>query len=80
MSDKYVVRVGGGRLGNVLYFLFAICTAMIGYHYNTHINSVSPLFFAIMDFFFAPFAWLKWLICQQVNLSLIKETFSFFLS
>jgi hypothetical protein len=24
-------------------------------------------------------AWCKWLICQQVNLSIIKETFSFFL-
>jgi hypothetical protein len=32
-----------------------------------------------LDFIFWPIAWCKWLICQQVNLTIIKATFSFFL-
>jgi len=62
------------QIGEVLYFIFAIATAMIG-HAIHH-----SLFWSIVDFFFAPFAWAKWLICQEINLTIIKETFSFFLS
>lgn len=55
-----------------IYFLLAIGTAMVGYTIHR------SLFWSVMDFFFAPFAWAKWLIMQQVNISIIKETFSFF--
>ena len=60
------VNLGGGAL------LFGLPTAMIGYHIH------GSVFWAIMDFFFWAFAWLKWIICQEVNVSIIKATFSWF--
>lgn len=51
----------------------SILTAMVG---NTIHGSV---FWTVMDFLFAPLPWLKWIIFQEVNLSIIKETFSWFL-
>lgn len=59
-------------LGGVVHLLIATATAMIGY--NIH-NSI---FWSIVDWFFWPFAWIKWLICQEVNMSLIRHTFAFF--
>ena len=61
------------KLFNFPYVLFQLPTAMI--RYTIH-NSV---FWTAMDFIFAPLAWCKWLIFQEVNMSIIKETFSFFL-
>ncbi len=55
-----------------LYPIFCIITAMVGYHIH------GSIFWAIVDWFFAPLAWAKWLICQEVTLSIIKETFAFF--
>ena len=66
-KTPYSFRLGG------LYPILAFCTAMIGYTIHTSI------FWSIMDFFFAPFAWMKWLIMHQVNITIIKETFSFFI-
>ena len=60
-------------MGKFLYTLLSIATAIIGYHIH---NSI---FWAIMDFIFTPLAWIKWLICQEVNLTIIKESFAFFL-
>ena len=57
---------------NFLHGLAATITAMIGYQIH------KDFFWAIIDFLIYPFAWLKWLICQEVNLTIIKETFSFF--
>jgi len=62
------------RIGLVIYLLFCTCTAMVGY---TRHHSI---FWSIGDYFCAPFAWVKWLIFHQVSLSMIKSTFSFFLS
>jgi hypothetical protein len=59
-------------MGGFLGLLFAIMTAMVG---NTIHGS---LFWSIMDLFFAPFAWCKWLIYHEVTLAIIKQTFSFF--
>ena len=56
-----------------IYLLFAVVTAMIGYHIH------DSIFWSIMDFLFPIFTWIKWLIFHDVNLSIIKETFSFFL-
>ncbi len=54
-------------------WIAAIFTAIVGYTVNN-----GSLFWAIVDFFFWPLAWIKWLIFQEVNLSIIKESFSFF--
>ena len=60
------------EMQDLIYFIFCIATAMIGYKLH------SSIFWAIVDFLFAPFVWAKWLIMQQVNMSIIKDTFSFF--
>lgn len=52
-------------------FIFCLSTAMIGYKIH------GSLFWSIINFFFAPISWIKWLICQEVNMTIIKETFSF---
>ena len=56
----------------LLYLIFAVCTSMIGYHIH------NSLFWAIVDLFFTPIAWAKWLICHEVTLSIIKTTFTWF--
>jgi hypothetical protein len=66
-NKTYNFRLGG------LYPIFAFCTAMIGYTIH---NSVG---WSILDFLFAPVAWMKWLVMHQVNITIIKETFSFFI-
>jgi hypothetical protein len=54
-------------------WIIGLLTAMIG---HTIHNST---FWSIMDFFFWPFVWIKWFILQEVNLTIIKQTFEFFL-
>ena len=61
-------------ISQLLGIVLAVATAMVG-HTIHH-----SLFWAILDFFFAPFAWAKWLICHEVNLTIIRQTFAFFLS
>ena len=60
------------RTSSLLYRIACVCTAMIGY--NIH-GSVG---WSILDFFFAPLVWIKWLVLHEVNLTIIKDTFSFF--
>jgi hypothetical protein len=55
-----------------LYTIFCVCTAMVGYHIH------HDFIWAVVDFFFAPIAWTYWLVLHQVNLSIIKATFSWF--
>jgi len=66
-------------LNSVMGFILCLGTGMIGYHINVINNSSCPLFWAIMDFLFWPLPWIKWLIMQQVNLSIIRDTFGFIL-
>jgi hypothetical protein len=60
-------------INDMLSLLFCLATAIIGY--TRH----GSLPWAILDFLFAPIVWCKWLICKQVNLTLIKKSFAFFL-
>lgn len=57
---------------NFPYVLFSLLTSMIGYHIH------GSVLWAIFDWIFAPFVWIKWLICHDVNFQIIKETFSWF--
>jgi len=59
------------KVGEFIYFLIALATAMIGHAIH------GDIFWAIIDFFFVPFAWLKWLICREVCLSVIHKAFDF---
>jgi hypothetical protein len=69
MEDKKITI----KVFNFPHILLQLPTAMIGYTIH---NSIG---WAIMDFIFWPIAWCKWLIMQEVNMSIIKETFNFFL-
>jgi hypothetical protein len=59
--------------GSVFYTIFCVATAMVGY--TIHHNYI----FSFFNFLFAPISWIFWLLGHDVNLSIIKETFSFFL-
>jgi len=60
------------RIGSIIWFPCAICTAIVG-------NAIHhSIFWSICDVIFIPLAWAKWLICQEVNMSIIRSAFSFF--
>lgn len=61
-------------LNGIFWILVSVATAMVGYqiHHN--------LFYSIINFIFWPISWVYWLVCHDVNLSLIKKTFEFFLT
>ena len=61
------------KLTEMIYSLICLATAMIGYQIH------GSLFWSIIDFIFTPIVWCKWLIMHQVNISIVKETFNFFL-
>ena len=61
------------KVSEWIYLILSIATGMIGYHIH------GSVFWAIMDFIFMPFVWCKWLIMHQVNMSIIKHTFMFFM-
>ena len=68
MNEAKVVyqnKSGGGCLSPIL----AILTAMTGYTIH------GSVFWTIMDFFFWPIAIIKWMICQEITLTIIKNTF-----
>lgn len=56
----------------ILGAIFCTATAIIGYHMH------HSLFWAIVDFVFAPLVWVKWLILHEVTLSIIRESFAWF--
>lgn len=56
---------------DLVYFLFCIATAMIGYQMHHSVG------YAIFDLIFAPIVWIKWLIYHEINLTIIIETFKF---
>ena len=61
------------RLIGTFYFIVALCTAIIGHQIH------GSIFWSLIDFWLWPLAWLKWGICQQVNLTTIKTAFAFFM-
>jgi hypothetical protein len=61
------------RISEWIYLILSVLTAMVGYHIH------GSVFWAIMDFIFMPFVWCKWLVLHQVNISIIKHTFMFFM-
>lgn len=70
MSESKETTVNFGCLPVVL---CAIPTAIIGHEIH------GSIFWSIIDFLFWPLAWAKWLICQEVNMTIIKSAFDFFL-
>ena len=61
------------KMSGLIYFLFSLFTAVIGYNVNN-----KSVFWAIVDLIFPIFAWIKWVICQEVNITIIKNSFTWF--
>jgi hypothetical protein len=61
------------QLGYLISLAFALATAIIGN--NIH----GSVFWSIVDFILPPFAWVKWVLCKEVNLTIIKNSFDWFL-
>ena len=59
---------------SLFYLIFGAATSIIGY--NIH-NSI---FWSIVDFILAPFVWIKWFIYKEVTLSIIKQSFNWFMN
>ena len=59
---------------SILGLLFATATSMVGYTIH------GDLFWSIVDFFFSPVAIIKWLICHELTLTVLRETFAFILA
>jgi hypothetical protein len=53
--------------------IFGIPTAIIGHSIH------GSFWWALFDLFLWPIAWLKWFVYQEVNVTIIKEAFSWFL-
>lgn len=54
--------------------IFNCLIAIIGYHIHQSLE------WAIIDFFFAPYVLIKWLICKEINFSIIKDVLGWFLN
>lgn len=59
-------------MARLLYIIFCVLTAMVGYTIH------HSIFWSIVDFFFTPFAIAKWLIYHEITLPVIKATFAWF--
>lgn len=71
MSEKKLsVNLNWGLPGPVD-LVIRIASAMVGYTIH------QSVFWSVIDFLFWPIAWIKWLVCHEVNWTIIKETFSF---
>jgi len=61
------------QLSELIYTLFCLATAMVGYYRH------GSILCSIIDFILAPLVWCKWLLLHQVNITMIKHTFEFFI-
>lgn len=60
-------------INRLIILAFSIATAIIGYEIH------GSVFWSIVDFFFSPLVWIKWLICKEVSLDIIQNAFAFFM-
>jgi len=72
MKNNKTIEINYLSPWRIIYTLFCIATSMIGYQIHGNV------FYSIVDFLFTPIAWMWWLIGRDVNISIIKDTFSFF--
>lgn len=68
MKNNFLCGVG---------FVVGVLVAILGVTVNAHLGDSA--FWCLLDFLFWPLALAKWLILKQVNLSIVREAFSFLL-
>jgi hypothetical protein len=69
MSDTRVIYNNG--FGG-LHLILALITSMIGHAIH------GSLGWSIVNFLFYPIAILKWIICRELTMSVIRDAFSWF--
>ena len=67
------IRTPFGFVNGLGTLIIALLTSNIGYAIHKSVG------WAIADFFFFPLAWLKWIILREVNLTIIKSAFDWFM-
>lgn len=72
MKITYTFNPFKNKIMKFLYTVFCLLTAMVGYTIH------GSLFWSIVDFFFTPIAILKWIICQEITMTIIHNTFTWF--
>ncbi len=70
-NDKTSITIRSNSTG-CLNVICGILIAMIGYTIH------GSIFWSVADFFFWPIAFIKWMICQELTLTIIKNTFPTF--
>ncbi len=68
MSDRVIIRSNSGPI----HLILAVLTAMVGHAIH------GSLFWSIVDFLFYPIAIIKWLICQEITISVFHKAFPWF--
>lgn len=68
MSDDNRSRVGRFPFK---FWVFGVPTTIIGWAIH------GSIFWSIMDLIFWPFAWIKWLIFEEVTIEIITHAFDF---
>ncbi len=68
MSDRVIVN----SISGPIHLILATLTAMVGYAIH------GSLCWSIVDFIFYPIAIIKWLIYQEITLSVLHRAFSWF--
>lgn len=58
----------------LLGLLFNTATAMVGYTIH------DSIIWSIVDFIFSPIALIKWIVCHELTVTVLKTTFSFILA
>ena len=61
------------KVNKIVWIIFDVLTAMVGYQIH------GSVFWAFIDLFFSPLAWLKWVVCREVTLTIIYQALSWFL-
>jgi hypothetical protein len=69
IKNKFILKNN-----NPYEWIFRLFTAIVGYEINN-----KSIFWAIIDFLFYPIAWIKWIICHEVNISIIKKALAPFI-
>ena len=58
---------------NLVHTLLVVLTGMVAW------TITDSIIWTLLDALFFPVAWAKWLICHDVNMTVLHRTFDFFL-
>lgn len=63
---------GGRGMMEIFNIFVAVLVAMVGHTIH------GSIFWSIVDFLFWPIALIKWFVCHEITMDVIRRTFSWF--